>query len=174
MLVTSVTVASNWEAVAGRVSERTTKTKKLLHTPAPEAPPLLLSLRFPFASPVFSSLSLPCRRSASGGPSCSSLLQGELRVQRGMPGGWSLDAERVWFRLVRSDFRVWQEAPLLLVGSIARGVGSAVSSVLLRDSLSSGCGRVLEPAVLACGAGSAAVSKVVVYGLFDAVLLTPS
>lgn len=31
-----------------------------------------------------------------------------------------------------------------------------------------------EPAVLACGAGSAAVSKVVVYGLFDAVLLTPS
>lgn len=53
---------------------------------------------------------------------------GELRVQR----GWSLDAERVWFRLVRSDFRVWQEAPLLLVGSIARGGGSAVSSVLLR------------------------------------------
>ncbi|KAG2252158.1 hypothetical protein Bca52824_082294 [Brassica carinata] len=49
-----------------------------------------------------------------------------------MPGGWSLDAERVWFRLVRSDFRVWQEAPLLLVGSIARGGGSAVSSVLLR------------------------------------------
>ncbi|CAN6935054.1 unnamed protein product [Brassica oleracea] len=39
------------------------------HTPAPEALPLLLSLRFPFASPVFSSLSLPCRRSASGGPS---------------------------------------------------------------------------------------------------------
>ncbi|KAF2588607.1 hypothetical protein F2Q70_00041722 [Brassica cretica] len=57
---------------------------------------------------------------------------GELRVQRGMPGGWSLDAEKVWFRLVRSDFRVWQEAPLLLVGSIARGGGSAVSPVLLR------------------------------------------
>ena len=57
---------------------------------------------------------------------------GELRVQRGMPGGWSLDAEMVWFRLVRSDFRVWQEAPLLLVGSIARGGGSAVSSVLFR------------------------------------------
>ncbi|KAG2266378.1 hypothetical protein Bca52824_073457 [Brassica carinata] len=35
-----------------------------------------------------------------------------------MPGGWSLDAERVWFRLVRSDFR--------------HGGGSAVSSVLLR------------------------------------------
>lgn len=115
------------------------QTKKLLQTPAPEALPLLLSLRFPFASPVFSSLSLPCRRSASGGPSCSSLLQGELRVQRGMPGGWSLDAERVWFRLVRSDFRVWQEAPLLLVGSIARGGGSAVSSVLLR-LVASPCG----------------------------------
>ncbi|CAG7865279.1 unnamed protein product, partial [Brassica rapa] len=31
----------------------------------------------------------------------------EARRERGMPGGWSLDAERVWFRLVRSDFRVW-------------------------------------------------------------------
>ena len=57
---------------------------------------------------------------------------GELRVQRGMPGGWSLDAERVWLRLVRLDFRVWWEAPLLPVGSITCGGGSAVSSVLFR------------------------------------------
>lgn len=99
------------------------QTKKLLQTPAPEAPPLLLSLRFPFASPVFSSLSLPCRvrlccRGAPGSAWYARWL--ESRRREGV------------VRLVRSDFRVWQEAPLLLVGSIARGGGSAVSSVLLR------------------------------------------
>ncbi|KAG2319335.1 hypothetical protein Bca52824_012548 [Brassica carinata] len=51
---------------------------------------------FSFASPVFSSLSLPCRRSASGGPSCSSLLLGSSGFSVGLAG-----------------------SPLLLVGSIA-------------------------------------------------------